>query len=107
MRVRVVTLAAGLTGILGMLALVGCETGRVNKLHSGFESVSDVTTVPHPNPQYASIITEIPPVPGSPTAAGPNDLQPLDDNLARKDPGSEKGIPMAPRMQPKDSFLRQ
>ncbi len=92
---------------LGALALSGCETGRVNKLHSRFESVSDVTTVPHPNPQYASVDTGNPPVPGSPTAAGPNGLQPLLDSEARANPGAEKGITMAPRQQPVDAFVRQ
>lgn len=107
MRRKVVVLASGLIGVAGILVLAGCETGRVNKLHSSFETVSDITTVAHPNPQYASIATEIPPVPGSPTAAGSDGMQPLNDSQARKDPGAEKGIPMWPRMQPRDSFLHQ
>lgn len=107
MRVRVVMLAGGVIGILGMLTLIGCETGRANKLHAGFESVSDTTTVPSPSQQYASIGTGMVPVPGSPTAAGPDGLQPLNDNQARKGPGSEKGVPMWPRMQPQDKFLHQ
>jgi hypothetical protein len=69
--------------------------------------MSDITTTPHPNPKYASIATGIPPVPGSPTAAGPDGMQPLNDAEARVDPGSEKGIPMYPREQPKDRFIRQ
>jgi hypothetical protein len=93
--------------VLGVLALVGCETGRVNKLHSRSEAVSDVTTVPHPNPQYASVDTGSPPVPGSPTAAGPNGMQPPNDGEARTSPGTEKGIAMAPRRQPVDKFVRQ
>jgi hypothetical protein len=100
-------LAGGLIGMLGMLTVTGCETGRVNKLHAQFESVSDITTVPHRDPQDASIGTGIAPVPGSPTSADANGLQPVDDNLARKGPGSEKGIPMWPRMQPQDTFLHQ
>lgn len=92
---------------LGALFLTGCETGRANKLHSRFESVSDVTTVPHPNPEYASVATGNPPVPGSPTAAGPDGLQPRNDNQARSNPGADEGIPMWPRMQPKDNFLHQ
>lgn len=100
-------MAVGLAGALGVLILAGCETGRVNKLHAQAEVVSDLTTVPHPNPEYASIATGIPPVPGSPTAAGPDGMQPLNDNQARSGPGSEKGIPMAPRMQPQDKFLHQ
>jgi len=100
-------LSAGLFCALAGLLLQGCETGRANKLHAGFESVKDVTTFPHPNPQYASIVTGNPPVPGSPTSAGPDGLQPVNDNTARSSPGAEKGIPMWPERQPKDSFLRQ
>ena len=96
-----------LSAALICLALTGCETTRSNKLHARFESVSDITTTPHPNAKYASVATGIPPVPGSPTAAGPDGLQPFNDYEARKSPGSEKGIPMAPRAQPKDKFIRQ
>lgn len=92
---------------LGALALSGCETGRVNKMHAPFESVTDLTTVPHPNAQYASVDTGNPPVPGSPTAAGPNGLQPLNDSQARSSPGTDQGIDMAPREQPVDRFVRQ
>lgn len=106
MRPATPILAAVLFG-LATLTLTGCETGRVNKQHAHFEVMSDVTTTPHPNPQFASVVTEIPPVPGSPTAAGPDGLQPSLDSAARKDPGAEKGIPMWPRAQPKDKFLRQ
>jgi hypothetical protein len=92
---------------LCVFALAGCETTRVNKAHAHFEAVSDITTTPHPDPKYASIATGIPPVPGSPTAAGPDGTQPLNDNQARVDPGAEKGIPAFPREQPKDTFIRQ
>ncbi len=92
---------------LGALALSGCETGRVNKLHARFESVSDPTTVPHPNPQYASVDTGIPPVPGSPTAAGPNGMQPMNDSEARANPGADQGVEAWPRRQPVDPFVRQ
>ncbi|MGA8528493.1 MAG: hypothetical protein WB622_02195, partial [Acidobacteriaceae bacterium] len=85
----------------------GCETGRVNKLHAQFESASDVTTTPHPESQYASVSTGIPPVPASPTGAGANGEQPFNDNQARSSPGAEEGTPMAPREQPKDRFVRQ
>lgn len=88
-------------------ALSGCETGRVNKLHARFESVSDVTTTPHPEPKYESVSTGIPPVPASPTGAGPNGQQPFNDSQAHASPGAEKGTPMAPREQPKDRFVRQ
>ncbi|HTX42128.1 MAG TPA: hypothetical protein VMD25_09905 [Acidobacteriaceae bacterium] len=100
-------LTAGALLALGALTLTGCETGRVNKLHSRFESVSDVTTVAHPNPEFASVASGNPPVPGSPTAAGPDGLQPMNDSQGRVSPGSDEGIPMAPRMQPKDRFLHQ
>lgn len=93
--------------VIGAFTLTGCETTRVNKAHAHFEAVSDLTTTPHPDPKYASIATGIPPVPGSPTAAGPDGTQPLNDDQARTDPGSEKGIPTFPREQPKDKFIRQ
>lgn len=100
-------LTAGAFLALGVFTLAGCETGRVNKLHSHFESVSDVSTVPHPTRQYSSVATGNPPVPGSPTAAGPNGMQPENDSQARRSPGTEKGIAMAPRRQPEDRFVRQ
>jgi hypothetical protein len=106
MRRTTALLSAGVVA-LGALALSGCETGRVNKLHASFESVSDPTTVPHPSPQYASVDTGNPPVPGSPTAAGPGGMQPLNDSAARKSPGTEEGMVMAPRRQPVDPFVRQ
>jgi hypothetical protein len=99
-------LSAGVL-VLGALVLSGCETGRVNKLHSRFESVSDPTTVPQPNPQYASVDTGNPPVPGSPTAAGPTGMQPMNDSEARPSPGTDRGVAMAPRRQPVDPFVRQ
>ena len=92
---------------LCVFALTGCETGRGNKLHARPEAVSDVTTIAHQNPQYASIATGIPPVPGSPTAAGPDGLQPLQDSQARRSPGSEKGRPTPPRKQAPYRFIRQ
>lgn len=94
-------------GALALITLTGCETGRVNKLHSPFEHVSDVSTVPHPQAKFVSVSTGIPPVPGSPTAAGPDGRQPSNDSEARKSPGAEKGIPMWPRRQPVDKFIRQ
>ncbi|MFP5229730.1 MAG: hypothetical protein ACLGXA_19120 [Acidobacteriota bacterium] len=92
---------------LTTLALTGCETTRGNKLHANFEHVSDVTTTAHPNPKYASIATGIPPVPGSPTAADANGMQPYNDSEARIDPGAEKGISMDPRQQSAYRFVRQ
>ncbi len=98
---------AAVLGVVCGFVLTGCETTRVNKLHAHFEAVSDVTTTPHPEAEYASVATGIPPVPGSPTAAGPDGTQPLNDNQARKSPGAEKGVATAPRQQPKDRFIRQ
>jgi hypothetical protein len=106
MRSVVAVVSAGLFCVTAC-ALSGCETGRANKLHAHFESVSDVSTTPHPESQYASVTSGLPPVPGSPTAAAANGQQPMNDNQARVDPGNEKGIPMAPREQPKDRFVRQ
>jgi hypothetical protein len=106
MRSVVAVVSAGLF-CLAACALSGCETGRANKIHAQFESTSDVTTIPHPHAEYASVVTEFPPVPGSPTASGPDGRQPFNDNEGRKDPGSEKGSPMSPREQPKDRFVRQ
>jgi hypothetical protein len=99
-------LAAALFGLCA-LALTSCETTRGNKLHAPFEYVADVTTYPHPDPKFASVSTGIPPVPGSPTAADENGMQPFNDGQARVDPGSEKGITTWPREQPRDRFIRQ
>ncbi|HEX3985424.1 MAG TPA: hypothetical protein VHX13_02345 [Acidobacteriaceae bacterium] len=106
MRSVVAVVSAGLFCVAAC-ALNGCETGRVNKLHAQSESVSDVTTTPHPHEQYASVSTGIPPVPASPTAAGPDGRQPFNDSGAHSSPGTEGGTPMAPRRQPKDRFIRQ
>lgn len=92
---------------LCVFALAGCETGRSNKLHSPLDVVADITTTPHPDLKFASISTGIPPVPGSPTAASSDGTQPLKDYQARVDPGAEKGIPIFPREQPVDRFIRQ
>lgn len=92
---------------LTTVALTGCETTRGNKMHAPFEHMSDITTTPHQNPKFASIATGIPPVPGSPTAAGADGMQPSSDEDARVDPGAEKGIPTYPREQPKARFIRQ
>lgn len=106
MRSVVAVVSAGLF-CMAACALTGCETGRGNKLHASFESTSDVTTIPHPHEQYASYVGDQPPVPDSPTAAGPDGRQPLNDIQARGNPSSEMGTPMAPRAQPQDRFLHQ
>lgn len=99
--------SAALLAALCVFVFTGCETTRVNKLHSAFDSVSDITTTPHPDLKYASVSTGIPPVPGSPTGAGADGTQPWHDSQARKSPGSEKGKPTPPREQVRDSFIRQ
>jgi hypothetical protein len=81
--------AAMVLGV-AMLVLAGCETGRVNKLHAGFEHANDVATTGHPSSdanQTAALGQ--PPVPGSPTAAGRDGRQPLLDSNSRKSPGEE------------------
>ncbi|HEX4311221.1 MAG TPA: hypothetical protein VHZ25_14405 [Acidobacteriaceae bacterium] len=100
-------LSAALVCLLCTFALTGCETTRGNKRHAAFEFTSDVSTTPHPDLKFASIATGIPPVPGSPTAAGPDGMQPLNDGEARTSPGSEKGKPTPPRQQLVDRFIRQ
>jgi hypothetical protein len=107
MRSVQLVLTVGVVCAATVLALTGCETTRVNKLHSPADMVSDVTTVPHPDPQYASLTTGNPPVPGSPTAAGPDGLQPTNDSAARKSPGAEEGKETPPREQQPDRFIRQ
>jgi hypothetical protein len=107
MRSAKLYLSIGVLFAAASLALTGCETGRVNKLHAPADAVSDVTTVPHADAEYASLATGNPPVPGSPTAAGPDSLQPMNDSQARKSPGAEEGKETPPRMQEKDPFIRQ
>lgn len=100
-------LSAGVLCALASTLLSGCETGRVNKLHAGFEHTMDITTSPYPNSEYASVAGATVPVPGSPTAAGPDGLQPSRDNEARSSLGTEKGKPTPPRQQVRDPFIRQ
>ncbi|HTV13419.1 MAG TPA: hypothetical protein VME68_01815 [Acidobacteriaceae bacterium] len=107
MRSVKVVLTVGAVCAVASLALTGCETGRVNKLHAPADTISDVATTPHPDAQYASVSTGNPPVPDSPTAAGPDGLQPLNDSAARKSPGAEEGKATPPREQAKDPFIRQ
>jgi hypothetical protein len=104
---RSAKVALGLMSAVALCTLCGCETGRVNKLHAHFESVADISTFPDSQAQFASVADGIPPVPGSPTAAGPDGLQPRNDSEARKSPGSEKGLSSWPRRQPEDKFMRQ
>jgi hypothetical protein len=95
-----------LTGA-ALLLVTGCETGRTNKAHAAWQHTSDETTAGKPDLTKAAPATGLPPVPGSPTAAGPDGLQPLNDDEARQSPGSEEGQAAPPREQKKDPFERQ
>jgi hypothetical protein len=91
----------------GLLLITGCETGRTNKAHAEWQEVSDVNTTGKPDLSKAAPATGQPPVPGSPTAAGPDGLQPMDDSQARVGPGAEEGRPIPFDRQKKDAFERQ
>ncbi|HEY0786314.1 MAG TPA: hypothetical protein VGD62_10615 [Acidobacteriaceae bacterium] len=89
-----------------MLA-TGCETGRTNKAHAEWQHVSDETTTSKPaSHQALGAGDHQPPVPGSPTAAGPDGNQPPDDMQARSRHDSEHGQAPAPFAQPADSRER-
>lgn len=90
-----------------VLAVTGCETTRGNKEHSSLLLVSDLTTTGHQDDAYPANSEGQPPVPGSPTAAGPDGRQPYHDAEARSGPGVEGGMAAAPAEQPKDPFQRQ
>lgn len=85
----------------------GCETGRTNKGHSPLLHLSDETTTGKPDPAYVANGEGIPPVPGSPTAAGADGKQPFDASFARPSPGAEHGMAPPPAEQDKDRFIRQ
>jgi len=85
----------------------GCETGRTNKAHSPALHLSDETTTGKPDPAYVASGEGIPPVPGSPTAAGEDGKQPFDSRWARPSPGAEHGSATPPARQNKDRFIRQ
>lgn len=102
-RVSVLVLAATLSGLF----VTGCETGRTNKLHSPLLSVSDETTTGKQDPDLVGNPEGRPPVPGSPTAAGPDGKQPYDSAYARSGPGAEHGTATPPAEQEKDRFVRQ
>ena len=85
----------------------GCETGRVNKRHAAGDHISDVSTTGKIEPALASNAEGLPPVPGSPTAAGTNGKQPYNDSQARPSPGVEHGLPAAPNQNHKEAFERQ
>ena len=87
--------------------MTGCETGRTHKAHSPLLHVSDVTTTGKPNPALEANGEGIPPVPGSPTAAGADGRQPFDARWARPGPGAERGSAAPPAQQNRDRFVRQ
>jgi hypothetical protein len=87
--------------------VTGCETGRYNKRHSPLIHTSDVSTTSHHDKALPANAEGLPPVPGSPTAAGVNGKQPYNDNEARESPGVEEGIAAAPNQNHKEAFERQ
>jgi hypothetical protein len=89
------------------LFVTGCETGRTNKIHAKWQAVSDETTTGKPQMASTAPATGQPPVPGSPTGAGPDGLQPVNDSQARPSPGAEEGKPIPFNRQKKDPFERQ
>ncbi len=87
-----------------LLATAGCETGRTNKVHAEWQKVSDVNTTGRPKPSpgiemKAEARRGQPPVPGSPTAAGEDGNQPMDDMDARPSPATERGEAAPPRVE--------
>ncbi len=103
-----IRMLGGKVGLAGCLAaallLGGCETGRTNKAHAEWQHLSDDTTTGKPESSQALGPGEHqPPVPGSPTAAGPDGNQPMDDMQARPRHGNEAGEAAAPHSQPAGS----
>jgi hypothetical protein len=94
------------TAVVATLA-TGCETGRENKNHSAVDQVTDVTTTNHPEDVIAANPEGVPPVPGSPTAAGDDGKQPYQDGQARPSPGVEDGYAAAPNHHHAEAFERQ
>jgi hypothetical protein len=90
----------------GLFLTAGCETGRTNKDHATWQAVSDETTTDKPQLAKAAPATGQPPVPGSPTAAGVDGLQPLDDTEARQSPGAEEGRATPPNQHIRTSTSR-
>lgn len=90
-----------------LLLMTGCETARTIKAHSSWLMLSDESTTGKPDLAKAAPATGQPPVPGSPTAAGADGLQPMNDSEARQSVGAEEGRPTPPWVQKKDPFERQ
>lgn len=94
------------TAAIATLA-TGCETGRGNKRHFHADHISDVTTTGKKDAAFVANPEGLPPVPGSPTAAGPDGKQPYNDANARRSPGAEDGMAAAPNQHHQDAFVRQ
>lgn len=94
------------TAVIATL-VTGCETGRGNKRHAGFDHVSDVTTTGKNDPAFAADAEGEPPVPDSPTAAGADGKQPYNDADARSTTGVEGGHAAAPNQNHAEAFQRQ
>ena len=94
------------TAVVTTLA-TGCETGREHKNHSDVDYIMDITTTNEPDAELAANPEGLPPVPGSPTAAGIDGRQPFNDGDARTSPGAEEGFAAAPNHHHPDAFQRQ
>jgi hypothetical protein len=98
--------AVALTVSAGLLFTAGCETGRTTKQHEHY-AISDDSTTGKQDAAFAGATGGQPPVPGSPTAAGPDGKQPYSDLQARAGEGAEEGMSAPPAAQTKDAFRRQ
>jgi hypothetical protein len=110
--VRVSASMAKVSGLVMVATAVGlfstgCETGRTSKAHAAYDMISDETTTGKQDPSYIANGEGIPPVPGSPTAAGVDGKQPYNSGWARSSPGAEHGRAAPPAEQKKDRFIRQ
>jgi hypothetical protein len=91
-------------GLAALLLACGCETGRTNKMHAPWQHANDVTTTGHPDTTASAYPGHHqPPVPGSPTAAGDDGDQPLNDSQAHTRHDNEHGEAPAPNRQPANS----
>ena len=97
----------GAGAFLAMMVTTGCETGTTAKTLSCTFHLSDVSTSPILHPGSTQKAIGLPPVPGSPVAAGADGYQPANDDEARPSPGSEEGKAMLPRMHLSNGFQRQ
>jgi hypothetical protein len=95
-----------LAAVAALSLMAGCETGRTDKQHR-LMPISDETTTGTQDAAFTANAEGQPPVPGSPTAAGPDGKQPYEDWQARAGKGAEEGIAPPPAVQVKDSFQKQ